>query len=122
MRAQPRRVAKHRKNGKVFGFATYQYLELAHKFKDPRCSKHRRHGRNQSKLKFSALTFIFAIDKAIQNAIDAVVKLDKERYLKNNPNAYAIFLPERVYPDVPKLELRNEAFHKLENNVTVTKV
>lgn len=68
------------------------------------------------------LTFIFAIDKAIQNAIDAVVKLDKERYLKNNPNALASFLPERIYPDVPKLELRNEAFHKLENNVTVTKV
>ena len=50
-----------------------------------------------------------------------MVNLDKEKYEKN-PNALACFRPERIHPDVPKLELRTHAFHTLENNVSVTKV
>ena len=48
-----------------------------------------------------------------------MIKLDKKRY-KRNPNALACFLPVKVYPDVPRLELRKEAFHTLENNLTVS--
>ena len=49
-----------------------------------------------------------------------MVDLDKKRYEKTNPNALACFLPQRIYPDVSKIELRKIAFHTLENNVTVT--
>jgi len=48
-------------------------------------------------------------DKKIKEAIDFVVNLDKDRY-KENPNALACFLPEPVFPDVPKLEMRRHAF------------
>ena len=50
--------------------------------------------------------------------ISAVIEKDKKKYEKN-PSGLACFLPVHVHSDTPKLELRNVAFHTLENNVTV---
>ena len=50
--------------------------------------------------------------------IRRVVEDDKRKH-KENPNALACFLPQRVFPEVPVEQLRKHAFYTLENIVTV---
>ena len=57
--------------------------------------------------------------KKIQKLVDLVVARDKSKF-SFNPNALECFLPENVYPDTPKLELRKTAFWTLSNIVTVS--
>ena len=47
-----------------------------------------------------------------------MVTRDKERFAKN-PNALHAFLPARVFQDTPPMQLRQIAFHTLENQVHV---